>query len=120
MFLGTPHVDSESGLDLNILDVLLRSEHKYLPKSAFQKEDEDNNSLRRICREFESVNLQVPVVSVCERETTKIAETKFTVFRKSKHLVVSRSTCNFCRNPVVIAHTISGGTSSNRENKCEG
>ena len=86
VFLGTPHSLGDEKLESNILDLLLRSQQKILPKHAFVKTD--NAALVDLSRQFEVVNLQVPVISVYEGRETKIHDSLFARFRKSRQSIV--------------------------------
>lgn len=94
-FLGTPHIMGYSNLVDNQLDIMLRSQHTILPKSAFSKTD--NDALAEISRQFEIVDLQVPITSICETKATKIHDSRFARFRKSRYLVVCRMLLNILR-----------------------
>lgn len=87
VFLGTPHSLGDEKLESNILDLLLRSQQRILPKHAFVKTD--NAALIDLSRQFEVVNLQIPVISVYEGRETKIHDSLFARFRKSRQSIVS-------------------------------
>ena len=86
-FLGTPHSIINGETESNLLDLMLRSEQVVLPKHLFGKED--NVAMAELSRDFEIVDLQVPIISVYEERAARIQESIFARFRKSRQVVVS-------------------------------
>ena len=88
VFLGVPHLPVDKELAENQLDIMLRAQTLFFPKRLFTKTD--NATLTDMCKEFETVDLQVPIESICETKATKVQESRFARFRKSRSMVVGR------------------------------
>lgn len=81
VFLGSPHIVSDLDQLKTILNLLLQYLHK--GKGRTISSDEDAQYIFSVCREFERVNLSVPVVSVYESRETPVRQSRFKFLKSS-------------------------------------
>lgn len=85
LFLGAPHfrdrLDAKRAFDL-----LLKCQHKGFGRTL--STDRDILSLMQVCKDFELVNIQVPIISVYESLATSLRRSLFQIRAKARDQVV--------------------------------
>lgn len=72
IFLRTPYTTSKDDKRWENWKWILKLTRKDISKQS--QFDADINMLMKVCRHFEQLNLQIPVLSVCEAKQTKVRE----------------------------------------------
>ena len=99
IFLGTPHTTSDDDKSWEKWRWILKAGRKDIPKQS--QTDDDIKMLSELCRNFENLNLQIPVLSVFETEPTKVRDNLIQMIRGGRgKSVVGVSPCILKGRPI--------------------
>ncbi|KAI9708157.1 MAG: hypothetical protein M1820_004111 [Bogoriella megaspora] len=93
IFLGSPHITSVDDPRWDHLDMILKANRKDVSRHALTKDD--IASLGRTCQAFEDIDLLRPILSVYEKQETKVRENLLHSLKGTnrKHILVDEGIC---------------------------
>ena len=90
IFLGSPHLTSASAEGWNTVKLVMKANRKDVSKQNMT--DNEMESIATACRQFEDLQLTIPVLSIYENRETKVRENLLYALRpKSKPTVMVSS-----------------------------
>lgn len=84
VFLGTPHLVTSDAEGWSNLKLLMKANSKDISKNNLT--DHEMEQLISVCRQFESLQLHKPILSVFEQRKTRFNDHRFTTFRRKNNL----------------------------------